>query len=139
MALPDADTNASPFACVSGCFISGRAVLKVVPPTVQDHVVLYARSGSVHAAKRVRPKRTIHDVLGLEGLHSCRRIGRKIPHGGGRDDRARGRRGGGNERLIDGQHGQERLCVRHGVEARPDEDEAVDLYTLFPIMKYREI
>ena len=38
--------------------------------------------------------------------------------------------------MTDGQHGQERLCVRHGVEAWPDEDEADDLYTLSPIMEY---
>jgi hypothetical protein len=41
--------------------------------------------------------------------------------------------------LIDGQHGQERTCQRHRDEARPDEDEAVDLYTLFPPMEYWEI
>jgi len=113
--------------------------LKVVPPTVQDHVELYAGSGSVYAAKRVRPKRTIHDIFGLEGLHTCRRIGRKIPHRGGRDDRARGSRGRGNEGLIHGEHGQERHRVRYGGESRPDEDAANDLYILCPKMEYGEI
>src|SRR5208337_2407650 len=64
--------------------------LKIIPPTVQNHVVLNPGVRGGEPAQRVRAPRTVHDVFGLEGLHALGGTGRKTRHGGGRNDRPRG-------------------------------------------------
>jgi hypothetical protein len=74
---------------------SSLDLIKKIPAKMIWSTNKLKMTGGVHAAKRVRPPRSVHDVLGLEALHSGRRICRQIPHGGGRDDRPCGVAGEG--------------------------------------------